>query len=201
MKRTPAVFLDRDGTINVERHYLIDPDDFEFFPGVPQAIRVLKEAGFAVVVVTNQSGVARGYFTLDDVEKLHRHVQSLLAEQGTAIDAFYVCPHAPDAGCLCRKGAPGLLVEAARDMNLDLEHSFMVGDKLSDVEAGRRSGCRPLLVRTGYGVRTAEELTPEDAVPVFADLPEAAAFILADKKTADPSPPVPDERLFHGKKA
>ena len=154
-----------------------------------------------MVVVTNQSGVARGYFTLDDVEKLHQHIQRLLAEYGTAIDTFYICPHAPDAGCLCRKGAPGLLVKAARDLNLDLERSFMVGDKLSDVEAGRRSGCRPLLVRTGYGARSAEELAPEDTVPVFADLPEAAAFILENKKTVDSSLPVPDERLFHGKKA
>ncbi len=185
MKRTPAVFLDRDGTINVERHYLIAPEDFEFFPGVQEAIRALKAAGFAVVVVTNQSGVARGYFTLDDVEKLHRHIQGLLAEYGTSIDAFYVCPHAPDAGCLCRKGAPGLLVKAARDLNLDLQRSFMVGDKLSDVEAGRRGGCQPLLVLTGYGVQTAGELAPEDAIPVFADLPEAAAFILAGKKTAN----------------
>ncbi|MBO4793833.1 MAG: HAD hydrolase-like protein, partial [Deltaproteobacteria bacterium] len=86
---------------------------------------------------------------------------------------------------LCRKGAPGLLVEAARDLNLDLQHSFMVGDKLSDVEAGRRGGCQPLLVLTGYGAQTAEKLAPEDAIPVFADLPEAAAFILANKKTAN----------------
>ncbi len=112
-----AVFLDRDGTINVERDYLFRVEDFEFIEGAPEAIRSLREAGYLVVVVTNQSGVARGYFGLDDVERLHRHLQRGLARFGTAVDAFYVCPHHPRFGeeCDCRKGSPGMLLRAAEE--------------------------------------------------------------------------------------
>ena len=179
----PAVFLDRDGTINEEKEYLWRIEDFAFIDGVPAAIRRLKEAGFRVIVVTNQSGVARGYYDLAAVDNLHRHLQAELARHGTAVDAFYVCPHHPDHGigelrrdCDCRKGAPGLLLQAAAEHALDLSRSYMVGDKAADLEAGRRAGCTSLLVLTGYGRETAATLI-DDAVVRCADLAAAAAWI------------------------
>ncbi|BCA80099.1 D-glycero-beta-D-manno-heptose 1,7-bisphosphate 7-phosphatase [Desulfuromonas sp. AOP6] len=153
-----AVFLDRDGTINVEKDYLHRLEDFEFIPGAIEAIQRLKEAGFLLVVVTNQSGIARGYFTEDDVNRLHAHMQHELTQHGTGIDAFYLCPHHPDFGtktgegdCDCRKGKPGMLLQAAKDWNIDLSASIMIGDKRADLEAGRAAGCYTVLVRTGYG--------------------------------------------------
>lgn len=183
-----AVFLDRDGTVNVEKDYLYRIEDFEFIPGVPESIRRLREAGFLVIVVTNQSGVARGYFGLADVERLHRHMQKELAKAGTAVDAFYVCPHHPTEGvgelrtdCACRKGNPGMLRQAAEEHQIDLSRSFMIGDKAADVEAGQRAGCTSFLVLTGYGAAEAARLGASGG-RTFPDLPAAADFILAREK-------------------
>lgn len=181
--RKRAVFFDRDGTLNVEKNYLWRIEDFEFFPGVPNAIRQLNRAGVLVVVVTNQSGVARGYFQLDDVRFLHDHIQSELMASGARIDGFYICPHHPDFGhpprrCDCRKPAPGMLLRAAKDLDIDLNASYMVGDKLDDLEAARRAGCVPLLVETGYGRETVH-LAAARGVQTFASMPEAVARILA----------------------
>lgn len=180
----PAVFLDRDGTVNVERDYLRRVADFAFLPGVPEAIRRLKAAGYLVFIVTNQSGVARGYFDLTTVDRIHRHLQQELLGQGTRVDGFYVCPHHPSEGhgpylkeCECRKGRPGLLLRAAAEHGVDPGCSYMIGDKVADIEAGRRAGCMPLLVLSGYGARTAAELG-RTAPPTFAGLPEAVEFIL-----------------------
>ncbi len=183
--RRRAVFLDRDGTINVERDYLYRIEDFEFIPGAPEAIRRLREAGFLVIVVTNQSGVARGYYSLEDVERLHRHIQDELARTGAGIDGFYVCPHHPTEGvgefrreCDCRKGQPGMLLLAAAEQGIDLSASYMVGDKQVDVDAGLSAGCRALLVRTGYGAQEAEKLA-ESQIPIVDDLPQAVERILS----------------------
>lgn len=183
----PAVFLDRDGTINLEKDYLYKTEDFEFVPGAAEAIHALKEAGYLVVVVTNQSGVARGYFTMADVLHLHEHIQSALNKFNTAIDAFYICPHHPERGlgdflqnCDCRKGQPGMLLQAARDCNIDLSSSYMVGDKLADIEAGESAGCTPIMVLTGYGQTDAKKLTKQRAL-VCDDLTEAVAYILNEK--------------------
>lgn len=183
--RRRAVFLDRDGTINVEKDYLYRVEDFEFIPGVPEAIRRLNDAGFLVVVVSNQSGVARGYFGVQEVEQLHRHMLTELALRGARIDGIYYCPHHPTQGtgeflreCGCRKGSPGMLLDAARDLGIDLSASFMVGDKRADIEAGCAAGCRSLLVLTGHGVGQYAE--PQDApVAVFDDLPDAVCHILS----------------------
>lgn len=165
LQKRRAVFLDRDGTINVEKNYLHKIEDFEFNPGALEAIKRLKEAGFLVIVVSNQAGIARGYFDEQAVEKLHQHIQSELVGYGTSIDAFYFCPHHPTEGfgaykvvCDCRKGAPGMLLQAAEEHNIDLQQSFMVGDKLADIEAGQRAGCLPVLVLTGYGESVASEV-------------------------------------------
>jgi D-glycero-D-manno-heptose 1,7-bisphosphate phosphatase len=180
----PAVFLDRDGTINVEKEYLHRVEDFDFIPGAPEAIRRLKEAGFLIIVVTNQSGVARGYYPVSAVETLHRHMQEELGKYGTAVDAFYLCPHHPRDGvgeyridCACRKGHPGMLLQAAADLAIDLKNSWMVGDKAVDIEAGERAGCTPVLVLTGYGGKENDKVDPH--VHRFADLQAAAEFILA----------------------
>ena len=182
----PAVFLDRDGTINVEKDYLHRAEDFTFIAGVPDAIRRLREAGFLVVVVTNQSGVARGYYPREAVCRLHEHLQQELRRHGAAIDGFYVCPHHPTEGvgdyridCDCRKGAPGMLLQAARDHAIDLDRSFMVGDKLADIEAGQAAGCSSLLVRTGYGAKAEPAvLTRFPGTKVCKDLAAAADYIL-----------------------
>jgi D-glycero-D-manno-heptose 1,7-bisphosphate phosphatase len=176
MKR--AVFIDRDGTINEEKEYLFRAEDFAFLPGAPQAIRLLNEAGFLVIVVTNQSGVARGYYTEEDVHLLHRHIAAQLEQAGARVDAWFYCPHHPSGRgsyalpCRCRKPMPGMLLEAAGRFGIDLESSVMIGDKLVDVEAGRAAGCRPILVRTGYGAE--EERRCQSAVDVFDDLLAAA---------------------------
>jgi D-glycero-D-manno-heptose 1,7-bisphosphate phosphatase len=183
-----AVFIDRDGTINEERDYLFRTEDFDFIPGVPKAIRLLNEAGFLVIVVTNQSGVARGYYTEEDVHLLHRHIARQLEKSGARVDAWYYCPHHP-AGrgsyalpCRCRKPLPGMLLEAARRFDIDLESSVMVGDKLVDLEAGAAAGCRSVLVRTGYGSQ--EESRARVAIEVFDDLLSAAESLAAGQPDA-----------------
>jgi D-glycero-D-manno-heptose 1,7-bisphosphate phosphatase len=180
MKR--AVFLDRDGTINIEKKYLYQIAEFEFIPGAGEAIRLLNQAGILVVVVTNQSGVARGYYTEDDVENLHRHVDSVLERSGAHVDAWLYCPHHP-AGrgsyalpCSCRKPLPGMLQKAAEIHDIDLDDSFMVGDKLADIEAGLAAGCRTILVRTGYGAD--EEQYVGAQTTVCDDLLSAVKYLL-----------------------
>jgi len=184
-----AVFLDRDGTINVEKDYLYLIEDFAFIKGAPAAIKRFNDAGFLVVVVTNQSGVARGYYTLRDVDRLHTHIQEQLLAVGARVDAFYICPHHPTQGqgaylteCDCRKGAPGMLLQAADEHDIDLTASWIVGDKLADVEAGIRAGSRPVLVQTGYGDAERRRLGEYAATtPVVADLSAAADLILGGK--------------------
>ena len=183
-KKKSAVFLDRDGTINVDKHYLHKIEDFEFIPGALQAIKTLKDAGYLVVIVTNQSGVARGYFNMDDVTRLHGRIQQELAGAGTGIDAFYVCPHHPEKGlgefskeCDCRKGRPGLLFQASADLDIDLQRSFMVGDKIADIEAGENAGCQPILVLTGYGQESRLRIDENRAI-ICADLASAVGVIL-----------------------
>ncbi len=180
-----AVFLDRDGTINVEIEFLHLPEEFRFIPGAPQAIRLLNEAGFRVIVVTNQSGIARGYYDEAAVIRLHGFVDSQLARFGARIDAYYFCPHHPEYGigdygteCDCRKPGPGMLLRAAADFSLDLHASFMVGDKLADIRAGLNAGCRPMLVRTGYGASVEAGLPA--GVPVYDDLLAAARAIVIE---------------------
>lgn len=181
-----AIFLDRDGTINVEKDYLHRVEDFEFIPGAPEAIRRLKAAGYLVIVVTNQSGVARGYYDEPAVAALHGHIQALLESYGTGIDAFYLCPHHPTEGvgayridCDCRKGAPGMLQQAAREHGIDLAESFMIGDKLADIEAGNAAGCRAILVRTGYGTKDEPRVAAQyPGTRVCRDLAAAVTYLL-----------------------
>ncbi|HQR04674.1 MAG: D-glycero-beta-D-manno-heptose 1,7-bisphosphate 7-phosphatase [Proteobacteria bacterium] len=177
----PAVFLDRDGTINVEKEYLHRIEDWDWIPGSPEAIAALNRSGFFVIVVSNQAGIAREFYSIGDVELLHEYVSQELQRHGGRIDAFCFCPHHPDHGqkgsCTCRKPGPGMILNSARMLNIDLARSWMVGDKLIDVEAGKAAGVTSILVQTGYG-RTEMPGAAMGQLTV-ANLPEAAAMIIA----------------------
>ncbi len=186
----PAAFLDRDGTLVVEMGYLASPRDLELLPGVPQALRLLREAGYALIVISNQSGVGRGFFPLANVHAAMARLRWELRANGVELDAIYFCPHRPDDGCSCRKPGTGLLEQAAADLGLLLGRSVMIGDKLLDVATGQRAGARAVLVRTGYGAGEASRLpSPDlDRPPdqVCADLMEAATWLLARELSGDP---------------
>jgi len=175
-----AVFLDRDGTLVVEREYLDDPAGLELLPGVASALRGLRGAGFALVVVSNQSGVGRGRFTAGRVHEVMAGLRHALRAQGVELDAIYFCPHRPEEGCPCRKPGTALLERAADDQQLDLAQSVMVGDKRIDVLAGQRAGGHGVLVRTGYGreEERAAETEPRGADYIADDLAGAARWIL-----------------------
>ena len=174
-----VALLDRDGTILVERHYLADPAGVELLPNAADGLRRLRASGFDLVVVTNQSGLARGYFDTDGLAAIHARMAALLAAESVTLDAIYVCPHLPTAGCACRKPAPGLVRQAAADLAFDPAQSIAVGDKACDVDLGQAVGARTFLVRTGYGEQTLSErkATPDH---IAADLTEVAH--LAGKK-------------------
>jgi histidinol-phosphate phosphatase family protein len=139
-----ALFMDRDGTVMVDVGYPRGPDDVELLPDAPDTLARLRQLGLKLVVVSNQSGVGRGLVTADEAASVHRSFVEALRAHGVELDAAYYCPHAPDDGCSCRKPSPELLERAARELDIDLRESFMVGDKDSDVEAGRRAGCRAI---------------------------------------------------------
>lgn len=179
----PAIFLDRDGTVIEERHYLCDPAGVVLLPTVAEAIGLLRGRGFACVVVSNQSGIGRGMFTVEAFGRVQAEVDRQLAAAGAALDGCYFCPEAPRGEDRTavehpdRKPGPGMLLRAARELGLDLGRSWMVGDMLSDLLAGRNAGCRgSILVRTGYGSRLEPPAGAADHVA--ADLMGAAAWIL-----------------------
>ncbi len=155
-----AAFLDRDGTINVERNYLSDPAEVALLPGAVAGLRRLREMGYALVVLTNQSGLARGYFTAERLEEIHARLRALLAAEGVDLDGIYVCPHGPDDACDCRKPLPGLALRAAAELGLDPKASLMIGDKIADVGLGRAIGARTVLVRTGHGAKEEAAVGP-----------------------------------------
>lgn len=185
-----AVFLDRDGTLNVEKGYIRDIAQVELYPGAAMAVRRLNDAGLPAILVTNQTGAARGYYGIEHVHGLNRRVQELLRSQaGARLDAVYYCPHYKDGvvaeftrECDCRKPAPGMILQAARDFgDLDLPRSYVVGDKATDVTFARNAGCRGILVRTGYGEQVLAGQYQELDVPpeqVCADIVEAVDYIL-----------------------
>ena len=178
----PVLFIDRDGVVIVDRDYLDDPAGVELLPGVPGALRAAAAAGFALVGISNQSGVGRGRFGMAELAAVMRRVDEALADAGAPLDAMYYCPHAPHEGCRCRKPGPGLLEEAAAAFRWEPGRSWVIGDKASDVELGRRHGLGAVLVATGYGADEHGKVAaarPGDARVLFAaDLAAAVALIL-----------------------
>lgn len=168
-KHQAAIFLDRDGTINEEVGYMDRVEKLRLLPGAAEAIRLINASGMKTVVVTNQSGVARGVFTESFVAEIHARLGEMLRAEGASLDGIYFCPHHPTEGlgdylrvCDCRKPAPGLLLRAAAELHLDPARSYMVGDTLKDIEAEGRAGVKGILVRTGYGEEAAAELGPDE---------------------------------------
>jgi D-glycero-D-manno-heptose 1,7-bisphosphate phosphatase len=176
----PAVFLDKDGTLIVDIPYNVDPDWIELTPDARSACQALHASGYALVVVTNQSGVARGLFEARALEAVQARIEELV---GVQFDGFYYCPHGPDEGCPCRKPAEGMIRKAAADLNLDLSRSWMIGDILNDVEAGRRAGCRTILIDNGGETEWlgGSLRTPHVTVP---DLGSSAIVILNGERRA-----------------
>ncbi|MDA0329832.1 MAG: HAD family hydrolase [Gemmatimonadetes bacterium] len=182
MTPRPAVFIDRDGTIIAEKVYLSDPEGVELVPGTIEGLRDLRADGFALVIVTNQAGIARGLYTLDDYHAVAARLIEVLVEADVVIDGTYYCPHHSDVTgpCPCRKPGTGMHREAAAALDLDLEASYYVGDKLSDVLPAHELGGRGILVRTGYGREHEKEVG--GAVWVVDDLRSAARRIRSDAR-------------------
>lgn len=177
--KQPAVFLDRDGTLIEEVNFLSRVEDLRLFPFTANAVNMLKDAGFLVIVVTNQSGIGRGIYTEADMHAIHEAIQN---ELSGAIDAFYFCPHLPGADCRCRKPNTGMIESAMADFDIDLDNSWMIGDKKIDVETGLSMRLRNILVLTGYGQQhhTSLEYSPDRVV---TDLEYAAKEIVSLART------------------
>jgi histidinol-phosphate phosphatase family protein len=181
-KSKPAIFLDRDGTLLTERGYLSDPQRIFFYPSAVLALKRLQKGGYRLIVITNQSGVGRGYFSLARLGKINVRFRSLLRARGVAIDGIYFCPHAPDAGCRCRKPKPYLLKRAAARWRIPLASSYVIGDQMTDVGLAVAAGVRPILVLTGLG-RANRKKARAHGAKITRDVNTAAAWILANKKT------------------
>lgn len=181
-----AAFIDRDGTIARDVPYCRRPEDFEILPLVPQAIRLFNENGFKVVVITNQSGLARGYFTENTLDLIHQKMLSELAAQGACIDAIYFCPHHPDEGCPCRKPKPALLLQAAEHLGIELSLSYMIGDDEKDVGAGRSAGCRTVWLTDADAKQSSAAVVPDH---ISRHLYEAAQWVICDASSRRSPPP------------
>ena len=188
-----VIFLDRDGTLNEEVHYLHKKEDLRLIEGAADALCRFRKSGYRLVVVTNQAGVARGYYQEEDVKLLHEYMNEILRPLGAEIDCFFYCPHHPEHGigaykknCSCRKPDIGMFEQAEQYFQVDKAHSWMIGDKLIDVEAGKRFGVSTVLVGTGYGAKVHQELTGQERrklpYDVYAKtLADAASAILEGK--------------------
>ena len=188
MKR-PAVFLDRDGTINEEVGYIYEPQDLRLIPGAAGAIHRLNEAGILAILTTNQSGPARGYYPESHIETLHQRLNDLLLEEGALLDALYYCPHLPDGvnpryaiPCQCRKPERGMIDQALAAHDIDLPRSYVIGDKATDVEFGHKVGCKSVLLLTGYGKQVLAGTYQWKVEPDFVatDLSAAIDWLLED---------------------
>jgi len=181
----PAVFLDRDGTINEQMGYINHISRFKLLPKVADAIRMLNENNYLVVVVTNQSGPARGYFPIELVHEVNSYMQELLRKEGANIDAVYFCPHLPEDGCNCRKPKTGMIDMACRDLDIDLSHSYMIGDMCDDIELAKNAGIKGIMVKTGYGLGELKYRIPKRNIKpdyIADDLFSAVKWILENDK-------------------
>ncbi|MFX0186830.1 MAG: D-glycero-beta-D-manno-heptose 1,7-bisphosphate 7-phosphatase [Candidatus Hodarchaeota archaeon] len=171
-KKKKAIFLDRDGVINKEISYISNPDDFEFIEGSIEALKILKEKNFLLIVITNQAGIARGYYTEEMLKKIHNKMTRILKQNNIVLDDIFYCPHHPDITgiCDCRKPKPGMIIKAKNKYNIDLQSSFMVGDTLNDIEAGLNAKCKTILVLTGYGSEEEKKIGPIKPDLIFKNL-------------------------------
>jgi D,D-heptose 1,7-bisphosphate phosphatase len=190
MKRNRAVFMDRDGTINEEVGYLSKLNQLKIFSSTFEAIRIINESGMKAVVITNQSGVARGFFDEDFVNAVHARINEMLQEEGAFIDRFYYCPHHPTEGsgvykidCGCRKPEPGMFLKAAEEMDINLASSYMIGDMPKDIQAARSAGVKGILVQTGYEGNVIPAGNP---VYTAQDILDAVRWIMKDQKSEYP---------------
>jgi D-glycero-D-manno-heptose 1,7-bisphosphate phosphatase len=194
MEKNIAVFLDRDGTINEEVGYMDNLDKLKMIPTAYEAIRLINKSCMKAIVVTNQAGVARGFFTEQFVKQTHEIIQADLLHQNASIDKFYYCPHHPTEGtgiylqnCNCRKPLPGMLLQAALDLDVELENSYMIGDTYRDMEAATKAGVKGILVKTGYGREELQDVGTNVAgsenKPDFVaeDILEAVKWIMKDR--------------------
>ncbi|MBD3221784.1 HAD-IIIA family hydrolase [bacterium] len=177
----PTLFLDRDGCLNVDRDYLADPAQVELVPGAAGALRRARAAGYRLIGVSNQSGLGRGRFARAELDAVMTRLDELLRAADAPLDAFYYCPHAPQDGCACRKPRTGLLDEAAREFFWDPARSWVIGDKVSDVDLARAAGLRGILVLTGHGADERRRLVDREGVLVRPDLAAAIATALEDR--------------------
>lgn len=173
----PAVFLDRDGTINVDVEYLHEPEKFQLLPNAVAGLKLLQELGFRLVIVTTQAGIGLGYFRVEDFFRVNRRMFQLLSPEGVLIDKIYFCPHSVTENCSCRKPKTGLIQQAQKDLNLDLSRSYFIGDKTVDVQTGKNAGLTTILVRTGKAGEDGEYPVKPDYVA--EDLLDAARWIAA----------------------
>jgi D-glycero-D-manno-heptose 1,7-bisphosphate phosphatase len=195
MKKNIAVFLDRDGTINEEAGYLDDLAKIKIIPTAFEAIRLINVSAMKVVVISNQAGVARGLFSEEFVNTANEYLRDALQQKKAIIDNFYYCPHHPTEGighyrqeCSCRKPAPGMLLRAAQEMDINLAQSYIIGDRYNDIEAGKKVGVRGVLVKTGFGQSLLQDDGPDKPTPqnkpdfIAADILGAVQWILKDRR-------------------
>ena len=178
-----AVFLDRDGTLNEDEGYFHEADKLVMYPGVPEALYSLKKMGFLLIVITNQAGIGKGLYPVTAMEMVHNALQSRLAPFQAKIDDFFYCPHTEEQNCECRKPKPGMILAARDKYNINLKESYVVGDKISDLQAGRAVGCYTVQVLTGYGMKEHELAKKLNVVDIIAkDMEFAAKAIIEDAK-------------------
>ncbi|MFX0037005.1 MAG: D-glycero-beta-D-manno-heptose 1,7-bisphosphate 7-phosphatase [Candidatus Hermodarchaeota archaeon] len=178
-KKNKAIFLDRDGVLNKEVNYLSDPNDFEFIDGSIEALKILEKKGFLLIVISNQAGIARGYFSEETLKRIHEKMINILKQNKTKLDAIYYCPHHPEytGPCDCRKPNPGMIFKAQLKYNIDLKRSYIVGDTLKDIQTGKAASCKTVLVLTGYGKEEQKKLDSIMPDMIFKNLKEFAINI------------------------
>lgn len=187
MERRRFVVLDRDGTIIAERHYLSDPSQVELLPNVFRALRYLNKLGLGLIILTNQSGVSRGLFSLSTLDLIHQRLRKLFMKSGIYLDGIYSCPHRPEDNCSCRKPIPGLIYQAAKELDFDPRACFVIGDKACDIELGQQVGATTFLVRTGYGNQVVVEgvVNPDYVVNDVWEAAQIIQHILTSDEKAD----------------
>lgn len=174
----PFIILDRDGVINYDSPYYIkSPEEWHPIPGSLDAIAQLNRAGFRVIVVTNQSGIARGYYDLETLDHIHEKLMIELAKVGGYIEEFFFCPHHPDDNCFCRKPNPGLFYQIQKKYGIEFSDVYFIGDSITDLQVARSVGCKPILVLTGNGHQTLENYPNVVSIPYFSNLAESVKYI------------------------